>query len=191
MTISIPCSICRLILGCLVFTRKAYVLSRNLEAEFKTRSVHVWHNILLSVGQSRDSHLTCRFYSFLAPLTAKPHQISRNIQRILQTRRKQASLGCTLSLRSGKSSLSEMRTEPPCQCAAQGAEAGNAGWLVFLAGSLNSDLTVANMLSFAKQNISQVQEGKLPHVSPSPTPSSPGTFILPKGWSRVLRIKAI
>lgn len=131
------------------------------------KSVHVWHNILLSVGQSSDSQLICRFYSFLVPLTAKPHQISRNIQRILQMRRNQDPLGCTLSLLSGKSSLSEMRTEPPRKHAAQGAEVRKKHGMASVPRYLNNDLTVTHTLSFAKQNINQVQGRRLPHISPS------------------------
>lgn len=187
---SIPCSICLLILGCLVFTRKAYVLSRNLEAEFKKRSVHVWHNILLSVGQSSDSQLTCRFYSFLAPLTVKPHQISRNIQR-----RKQAPLCCTVSLLSGKSSLSEMRTEPPWKHAAQRAEVRNMGWLVFLSlpcwiFKQRPDCRQHAVICKTKHQPSPGKKAA-PYLPFPLNPSSPGTFILPKGWSRVLWIKAI
>lgn len=160
-------------------------------------------NILLSIGQSSDSHFICRFYSSLAPLTAKPYQISRNISKNLQMWRKQALWDCTLLLVSGKSEAlfhHYQKWELSLQWSMQHRELfweKLDSWFSHhhhcLTGYLNSYLLPA-CPHLQNKTSANYREGGCtrPTLLPQPLiPPPPLAFILPKRWSRVLRIKAI
>lgn len=74
MTVSIPCSICLLILGCLVFTRNAYVLSRNEGVEFRKEQAT---ETLLGARPGGGSHRAGGFYAMAASRARFPDTFLR------------------------------------------------------------------------------------------------------------------